>query len=77
MNHLYIGLSFILFPFVPVFYLCDPGETPTLLENSEGIHEFIRRAEETYNLYGEPVLTSDNIEHLTDKIPDEYETCLE
>ena len=44
-----------------------------LLENSEGIHEFIPRAEETYNLGDEPVLTGDNIEHLADKIPDDYE----
>ena len=42
----------------------------TLLENSEGIHEFISSAEENYNLVDEPVLTCDDIEHLADKILD-------
>ena len=72
-----------------MFSLCDPGEihclksgqptekTRTLLENSERIHEFIPRAEETYNLDDEPALTVDNIEHLADEILDEYEICLE
>ena len=61
--------------------MCDPGEpteeTRTLLGNSEGIHEFILSAEETYNLDDESVFTDDNIEHLADKILDEYEICLE
>ena len=38
---------------------------------------YASRDEVTYSLDVEPVLTGENIEHLTEKILDEYEICLE
>ena len=68
-----------VFSFNRMFFLCEmcflctilakflTEETRTILENSEGIHEFIPITEERYNLDDEPVFTGANIEHLVDK----------
>ena len=56
-----------------MFSMCDPSEIhclksgqPTEETRMLGIHEFIPIAEEIYILDDEPVLTSDNIEHMAD-----------